>query len=100
MFPKGIGFSRVTQDSIINEGQSVVYGLKIEASVDGGDVSLYEGLDASSGRLEGTYKALQNDRKPFGFPVGIYFDRGIYVDIGSNVTAVTIYWLPLRMEGE
>ena len=95
----GIGFSRITQDGIINEGQSLVFGLKIEASADGGDVSLYEGLDTGSARLEGTYKALANDRKPFSFPAPIYFDRGIFVDIGSNVTAVTIYWLPVRNEG-
>ena len=95
----GAGFTRITQDGIINEGNSLIFGISIEASVDGGDVSVYEGLDTQSGRLHGTYKALVNDRKPFGFPAPVFFDRGIYIDIGSNVTAVTVYWLPVRNEG-
>jgi len=94
----GIGFTRVTQDTLINQGNTLVFGLSIEASADGGDVSLYEGMDNLSGRLHGTYKALANDRKPFGFPAPVYFDRGVYIDIGTNVTAVTIYWLPVRNE--
>lgn len=90
----GIGFTRLTQDNIVNEGATWLYGWHIQASADGGDVSFYEGLDSSSGRLLATVKALANDPNPFITHIPFFLDRGLYVDIGSNVTAVTLFWLP------
>lgn len=90
----GVGFTRITSDQIITEGTSLFFGVSIEASADGGDVSVYEGLDSSSGRLIGTFKELANVHTPQVFPYPIACDRGIYVDIGTSVTAVTVFWLP------
>lgn len=90
----GTGFTRLTADGIVNEGATLLFGLHIEASTAGGDVSLYEGMDSGSGRLIGTFKENANDHDVLSFPVPIFLDRGLYVDIGSNVTAVTLFWLP------
>lgn len=94
----GYGFTRLTSDAVINEGHTLFGGLIINASVDGGDVSIYEGNDSSSGRLFDTFQGLAAKSEPIIFTVPIYFDRGLYVDIGSNVTSVTILWLPVDKE--
>jgi len=88
------GFTQIKSDQIVNEGHTLLAGFIIEASADPGDVSLYEGLDASSGRYFGKFKGLTNDSKPIIFPVPVYFDRGLFVDVGSNVTGVTLIWAP------
>ncbi len=95
---RGVGFTRLISDGIVNEGPSLLFGLHIEASTAGGDVSVYEGSDSSSGRLIGIFKENANNHILMGLHTPIYCDRGIYVDIGSNVTAVTILWLPVRDE--
>ena len=93
------GFTRITADRIINEGATLFYGVIIEASADGGDVSIYEGMDALSGRLFSTLKALANDRE-IGAPGSpVFFDRGLFVDVGTNVTAVTVLWVPVPSDG-
>lgn len=81
-------------DGIVNEGPTLLFGVIIEASTAGGDVSIYEGLDTSSGRLMSVLTELVTSRFPKTFPTPVYLDRGLYVDIGSNVTAVTLFWLP------
>lgn len=96
----GVGFTRFISDGIVNEGQTLLYGIHIEASVAGGDVSLYEGLDTGSGRLLGIFKDNANNHEPKSFVPPVFLDRGLYVDIGSNVTAVTLFWLPARRENE
>ena len=90
----GCGFTRLTSDNIVNEGNTLLFGLHIDASADGGDVSLYEGLDASSGRLLGTFKGIANDVNKVTYPYPVFLDRGLFVDVGSSVTAVTLFWLP------
>lgn len=92
----GVGFTRLTADGVVNEGHTILYGLHIEASIAGGDVSVYEGLDSESGRLLGTFKENANDHDILSFPHPVYLDRGLYVDIGSNVTAVSLFWLPAK----
>jgi len=96
---KGAGFTRLTADGIVNEGQTLLFGIHIEASTAGGDVSLYEGNDSQSGRLIGTFKDNLTNHEVKNFNVPVYLDRGLFVDIGSNVTAITVFWLPVRNEG-
>lgn len=95
MYQGGFGWTRVISDSAINTGPCVVAGLIINASVDGGDVSLYDGNDALSGRLFDTFQGLANESKPIPFPAPVHFEQGIYIDVGSNITSVTVIWLPL-----
>lgn len=95
---RGTGFTRLIADGVVNEGPSLLFGLHVEASTAGGDVSVYEGNDKDSGRLIGIFKDNANNHEPKNFIPPIYCDRGIYIDIGSNVTAVTVLWLPVRDE--
>jgi hypothetical protein len=96
---KGSGWRRLTADDIVQEGKAVLYGLVIRTSVTGGDVSIYDGLDASSGRFIDTFEGIANESRPISFgPRGIHIDRGIFVDIGSNVDSVLVLYDPVVEE--
>lgn len=89
-----VGFTRITSSNIINEGATLLYGLLLLVSVASGDISLYEGLDASSGRLIAKIQGVAAVTLPIKFDQPLYLDRGLYVAIGSNVTETTILWMP------
>lgn len=92
----GRGWSRLTGDRIVNEGQSVLFGLALKVSVTGGDVTVYEGTDALSGRIVGIFEGIANETRPVMFgSAGLKMDRGIYVDFGSNVDEVLVIWDPV-----
>lgn len=93
----GKGWRWITQDTLINEGETLLHKLMVNASVSGGDVTLYEGLDASSGRMIGIFTALANSVVTLNFD-GLYLDRGLFVDIGSNINGVLVVYDTLRNE--
>jgi len=95
MAQEGVGFTRITASRVINEGQTLLFGVLILVSVTGGSVSLYEGTDATSGRLIATVEGEANITHQFVFSTPLYLDRGLYVSVGSNVSEATIIWLPL-----
>jgi len=95
MVQEGVGFTRVTASRVINEGQTLLFGALILVSVTGGSISLYEGTDASSGRLIATVEGEANITHQLKFNTPLYLDRGLYVSVGSNVTEATVIWLPL-----
>jgi hypothetical protein len=87
-------FLRVTADQVVSTKPVLLYGVVILTSVTGGDATLYNGVDAGAGRhiirLEGT----ANVSKPVNFPKGLLCDRGLFVDVGSNVTEVVVIYEP------
>ena len=87
-----VGFTRLTKDDLVNDDKTLLYGVLLEITTDGASVILYEGNDASSGRLLFTVKGLANDTKFIWFDKPLLLERGLYVDIGSNVSAVTLFW--------
>jgi hypothetical protein len=87
-----VGFDCVTEDKRVCEGPCDLYGLTVLASAAGGDVTLYEGQDASSGRKIGTYKGAANVTNPIMFSFPLPLARGLYVDIGSSITEVTVHF--------
>ena len=95
MAQEGVGFTRLTASGIVNEGQTLLYGVLLLTSVTGGDITLYEGTDAVAGRPFAKICADASITKSVNFSFPVYFDRGLYVSFGSNVTEVLISWLPL-----
>ena len=55
------------------------------------DVTLYNG-DNNTGELIATLKSAVVTGHKFKPPVPVYFPKGLFVDIGSNVTGVFIMW--------
>ena len=89
-------FSNFSIDTLVNQGPTLLYGLDILASAVGGDVTLYEGLDSLSGRKIGAYKGTTNITIPIRFTPELFLARGLYADVGSSISEVTIYYSPHR----
>ncbi len=86
---------KVTADRRLVQGRTLLFGVVVNTSVTGGDVSLYEGQDAESGRLIGTYTGEANISNPIMFPVPLPLERGLFVDIGTSISYVTVIFQPL-----
>jgi len=86
---------KISADRRLVQGRALLYGLTVNASQTGGDVSLYEGQDAGSGRLIGTYTGEGSISNPIMFPVPLPLERGLFVDIGENISYVTVIFQPL-----
>lgn len=67
-----------------------LWGVVILASAAGGDATLYQGQDAGSGDVLGSFKGAANVSNPVMFPRPVYCDRGLYLSIGSNITNVIL----------
>lgn len=89
----GVGWTRLTASNVVWNGPVRLYGAVLLVSVAGGDVTLYDGVDAVSGRqvlrLEGT----ADESRPVMFSPPLVLDLGLYVAVGSNVTEVLVVWL-------
>ncbi len=94
---RGHGWARVTGDKIVNAGPMILWGIVLRVSTTGGDVTLYEGLDTESGRLIDTFEGIANESRPVNL-FGLRLDRGLYVDVGSNVDSLLVIWDPVHLD--
>jgi len=62
------------------------------------DIAIYDGQGAESGYVKLKMRTGVGITQQCRFE-HMVFDRGIYVDIGSNVTSVTIEWEPVGYPG-
>lgn len=89
-------YRALVNDQLVNEGPTLVTGYELEVSADGGDATLYDGLDVLSGTKVVTVNALASDHKAVAYQTPVLYNNGLFVDIGSNVTLLTVYFIPLR----
>jgi hypothetical protein len=89
-------YRRLTADQTVSEGPTLITGYSLEASADGGVVTLYDGLDALSGAEIQTVTGLNSDNRERDFSIPVLCNNGLFVDVGANVTAFTVYFVPLR----
>lgn len=96
-----MGWSVVTEDANIIKSGAFLHGVILLASLAGGDVTIYEGQDVGSGNKIVTVKGAANRSCPIVWRPPLECDRGIYVDVGSNVAEVHVHWSPQKPgEGE
>lgn len=86
---------RLTADELVTTEQVLFRGLLIRASADGGDVSIYDGRDAGSGRHFGTFEGIATETKVIGVPGDVLFENGLFVDVGSDIAEVTVIYRPI-----
>jgi hypothetical protein len=86
-----------TADAIVTTHPCWLHSATILVSTTGGDASLYEGQDAASGRLLITLKGSANVTNQRTYSPPLWLERGLYVDVGSNVTQVTVHFTPHRL---
>jgi hypothetical protein len=94
----GVGWTYVTADQIVNQGETLLHSIILLTSAAGTGVTLYDGLDAVSGRSLGPFEGAANISFSHTFPKPLRLDRGLFVDIGTNVTGVLVVWEPLKDE--
>lgn len=93
---KGISWLTVTADTLVSTKPVWFYGAIILTSVTGGDATIYNGHDAAAGRKWARLEGIANESRPVIFPKPFLFDRGLYIDVGSDVTEVTVGFEPLE----
>jgi hypothetical protein len=92
-----VSFIVTADDAVIAEQPVLLNSVLLLVSSTGGDVTLYEGQDATSGRKIATLKGTANVTLPVVFAHAPFLARGLYVDVGSNVTEVTVFFTLLPM---
>jgi hypothetical protein len=90
------GSKRITNDELVTEGRGVLYGFVFDTSVDGDSISIYDGLEATSGRLLFHCTGWAIDPNAVMFGVGVPFENGLYVVLSTNVTDATLIFNPIR----
>lgn len=89
-----MGWTNVTADKVVTAQPALLHALVLLASAAGGAVTIYEGQDTSSGRKILTVKGQANVSRPVRFQPPLRCERGIYVDVGSDVGEVLVLWEP------
>ena len=81
----------VTADARLCEKECELIFAYMLPSAANADVSLYDG-ENTSGDLIATLKEAAVSGHRFRPPVPIYCRKGLYVDVGSNVTGILVMW--------
>jgi hypothetical protein len=93
----------LTADALVTSHPCWLHAVFLNASAAGGDVAVYEGQDAGSGRQILHQDGAANATNYVQFTPPVWCQRGLYVDVGSNVSQVTIHYTPQSLnqpEGE
>lgn len=87
-------WTRVTHDQVISKvGCEVVYAL-LTAGQSATAATLYNG-DGTGGDPGPTIEAEADHSKQMSPAEPIYFSRGLYVDVDSNIGSLFIMWRPI-----
>jgi hypothetical protein len=91
--PASIGDSwrRITKDAQLSTGSCELCYVTVEPSGDGSDVAVYDGENANGDEIT-TLVAATKTNPEFRPLRPVYCRRGLFIDIGSNVTAVFVQW--------
>lgn len=85
-------------DRLVSRGPCVLHAVYLLTSTDGGDVTLYEGQDSASGDKIITVEGSADRTKVVHFSPALPCQRGLYVDVGSNVTEVMVHYSRKSLE--
>jgi len=90
---------RVTADTLINPGPAYVIAVHLVAAAGGAATALIYNGHGTGGEAKIDLSAPPSSSDPRLFWPPLYFDKGIYIDVGSNVTSVLIqYYIPHERE--
>lgn len=89
---KKIAADRVTADSVLSRKACFVHGVHLTGSSGGASTAtVYNGESTGDDvKIDLSCATSGRDNKRFAPP--LYFDKGLYVDVGSNVTSVLVQW--------
>lgn len=90
---KQCAFTRITGDQLVSRQAALVFGVWLVAGSGGAaTAAVYDGESTNDDRkIDLSCVATGHDNKRYNPPA--YFEKGIYVDVGSNVTSVVVQWM-------
>lgn len=86
------GWTYLTADGIVARRPVRFEGVAVNTSTSGDSVTLYSGLDVTSGRVIGTFKATANVTMIQNLIPPIPCMNGIYAVFNGNVDNITVFW--------
>jgi hypothetical protein len=100
-----IAWTRVTADTVVAVGPLLFYGLIMTTSAIACTVDVFDGSNTLGRRVMRAAHSYQDpatvDRAsslPCFLPAPILLERGLFLDLASNVTEVTVFYRPIREE--
>lgn len=91
----GYNFTRVTGSSRIYQGPCLFGGLIVLASAAAKPVTVYDGIDDTTGIELHAFTTHDADSDPFLLPAPINIARGLYVVLDAAVSECLVLWIPL-----
>ncbi len=79
----------VTEDSVLSTKECDLHYASLEPSAAAADVTLYDGIDTTGVKVVALQASTKTNLE-FRPRKSIYCRRGLYVDVGSNVTGVLV----------
>lgn len=90
-----VRWTRINGDGLVYEGGCTLSHISFMAGDDNRYVDVYDGRDATSGKLFQRYKLLSEETTSVDFSTPVPFDRGIYIDAESSEEKTTVVFQPL-----
>ncbi len=92
---RGASWKRITADGVLFTGDALLHEVLLYASTYPASVLLYDGLDAISGRLIGTFRPPAGEIYPVPFPCPLHIETGLYADLVDNMVECGAVWSEL-----
>jgi hypothetical protein len=92
--------ARVLADDRVVQGPLVYHGAYLRADgVGAATADVYDG-SSTGGQLRDGLRAATSEHDQHLYDAGIAFNNGLFVDLGSNVDVLLVYWSPIEPDGE
>jgi len=88
---KNIAWKWVTVDTVLSNRPCWLYYAKLVPSAASGSATIYNGKSAAEGVIV-KIQDLLAEEGVFAPPQPVWCDKGLFVDVGSNVTGVFVQW--------
>lgn len=90
----GVPHQAIVADGPVLPGPGRYYGgLLLATSGGAATVAVYDGVSATQGELIDYFTAVASARDPRSLSYPLHVERGLFVDLGSSVSAFTVFFL-------
>lgn len=95
---KQYSWAWVTGDRLLSHGACELLCAFLTPDGTAADVTLYDGENTNGDKII-KFTSPNNPTRAFSPKVPVYCRRGLYVDVGSNVTGIFVQWRELGHKG-
>lgn len=88
-------YRRMTKDGEVQRGPTLFFGIIVKASQTNETTKIYSCPDANDMYLFATFSNPSKYTSKMLLEYPVYFDEGLYVDLGDNVSELVVLYSPL-----